>query len=51
MESPVRLNFRVSADTNRWLVRKAYEMGLTKSALINLAVESYRKDVEKVGKE
>ena len=46
--APVRLNTRISADTNEWLDKRAYEMGLTKSALINLAVESYRKETETV---
>jgi predicted DNA-binding protein len=46
--APVRLNTRISADTNEWLDKRAYEMGLTKSAVINLAVEAYRKEVETV---
>lgn len=41
---PVRLNTRISAETNDWLEVRSFEMGLTKSALINLAVESYKKE-------
>lgn len=48
VREPVRINARISADTNDWLDRKAYEMGLTKSALVNLACENYRKESEVV---
>lgn len=48
VNAPVRVNTKISADTNKWLDEKAYEMGLTKSALINLAVENYRKESETV---
>lgn len=44
----VRLNTRVSADTNDWLDRKAEEMAISKSALVAIAVENYRKEVETV---
>lgn len=48
VKPPVRLNTRISADTNEWLDRRAQEMGLTKSAIINISVEAYRKEVETV---
>ncbi|PIB59176.1 hypothetical protein [Pseudomonas sp. 2995-1] len=48
LRESVRINARISADTNDWLDRKAYEMGLTKSALVNLACETYRKETEVV---
>jgi hypothetical protein len=46
MREPVRVNTRISADTNDWLDKKVQEMALTKSALINIAVENYRKEQE-----
>lgn len=45
---PVRLNTRVSADTNSWLDKKSEEMAISKSALVAIAVENYRKEVETV---
>ena len=47
-KSPVRVNTRISYDTNEWLDRKSEEMALTKSALINMAIENYRKETEVV---
>jgi predicted DNA-binding protein len=47
-KSPVRVNTRISYDTNEWLDKKSEEMALTKSALINMAIENYRKEVEVV---
>lgn len=44
----VRLNTRVSADTNDWLDKKSEEMAISKSALVALAVENWRKEVETV---
>lgn len=46
VKEPVRVNTRLSRDTHDWLERKAYEMGMNKSALINVAVENYRKESE-----
>lgn len=46
MEAPVRVNTRISAKTNAWLDQKSEEMALSKSALINLALESYRTQTE-----
>jgi hypothetical protein len=48
LRPPVRLNTRISADTNDWLDRKSREMAISKSALVALAVENYRKEVETV---
>lgn len=48
LRPPVRLNTRISADTNDWLDRKSKEMAISKSALVALAVENYRKEVETV---
>lgn len=45
---PFRINTRISADTNDWLDKKAYELGVTKSALISMAIEDYRKNTEAV---
>ena len=45
---PVRLNTRVSASTNEWLDKKSEEMAISKSALVALAVENWRKEVETV---
>ena len=47
-KAPVRLNTRVSADTNDWLDRKSEEMAISKSALVAIAVENYRKEVETI---
>ena len=47
-KAPVRLNTRVSADVNEWLDRKSEEMAISKSALVAVAVENYRKEVETV---
>lgn len=44
----VRINTRVSADTNDWLDRKAEEMALSKSALVSIAVENWKKEIETV---
>lgn len=44
----VRLNTRVSADTNDWLDKKSEEMALSKSALVSIAIENWRKEVETV---
>lgn len=48
MNEPVRINTRISARSNEWLDKKAAEMALTKSALINLAIENYIKETEVV---
>lgn len=38
---PVRVNTRISESHNSWLDQRAQETSLSKSALINLAVENY----------
>ncbi|MFC7322953.1 hypothetical protein [Halobacillus campisalis] len=45
---PVRVNSRISDSSNEWLDKKSEEMALTKSALINLAIENYIKEKEVV---
>lgn len=47
-KTPVRLNTRVSADTNEWLDKKSEELAISKSALVAMAVENWRKEVETV---
>lgn len=44
----VRLNTRVSRQTNEWLDKKSAEMAISKSALVAIAVENYRKEIETV---
>lgn len=46
MNEPVRVNTRISKKANDWLDNKSVEMALTKSALINLAIENYIKETE-----
>lgn len=45
---PVRINTKISARANDWLDRKSKEMALSKSALVNIAVENYIKESEVV---
>ncbi|GGM43777.1 hypothetical protein GCM10011351_32200 [Paraliobacillus quinghaiensis] len=45
---PVRLNTRVSDRTNEWLDKRSEEMAISKSALVNVAVENYIKETEVV---
>ena len=47
-EQPVRVNTKISARANKWLNVKSAEMAISKSALINIAIESYIKEVEVV---
>lgn len=42
----VRINTKISDEANEWLDRKSVEMALTKSALVNMAVENYKKEME-----
>lgn len=48
MTKPVRLNTRVSPNLNEWLDKKSAEMGVSKSALVAMAVENYRMQFETV---
>lgn len=45
---PVRLNTRVSHNLNEWLDKKSEEMAISKSALVAIACENYRKETETV---
>lgn len=45
---PVRLNTRVSSMLNDWLDKKSGEMGVSKSALVAMAIENYRMQMETV---
>lgn len=47
-KKPMRLNTKVSYELNEWLDKKAEEMGISKSALVAVAVENYRKETETV---
>lgn len=42
LKKPVRVGIRIASDTNDWLDKKSYEMGVPKSALINFAIENYK---------
>lgn len=44
----MRLNTKVSAKLNDWLDQKSSEMGISKSALVAIAVENYRTQTETV---
>lgn len=43
-----RLNTRVSLKLNDWLDTKSSEMGISKSALVAIAIENYRMQMETV---
>lgn len=47
-KAPVRLNTRVSYKLNEWLDKKSDEMAISKSALVAIACENYRKETETV---
>lgn len=47
-KKPMRLNTKVSHELNVWLDKKSEEMGISKSALVAVAIENYRKEVETV---
>jgi len=42
----IRVNARVTPSNNAWLDEYAISNGLTKSALINMAIESFRHQLE-----
>lgn len=44
----VRINTKISDRANEWLDKKSEEMALSKSALVNIAVENYIKETEMV---
>lgn len=41
-KEPVRVNIKLSQETNKWVEDTAYGMGLNKSALITMAVENFK---------
>lgn len=45
----VRLNTRVSADLNKWLDAESLRSGLSKSAIMMMATENYRREKEAFG--
>lgn len=44
----VRVNTRISDRANEWLDKKSAEMSISKSALINMAIENFIKEMEVV---
>lgn len=42
----VRVNTKISDKSNDWLDKKSLEMAVSKSALINIAIEHYRMQME-----
>jgi hypothetical protein len=47
-KKPVRINTRISQSLNDWLDKQSAEMAISKSALVAIAVENYRKEKETV---
>lgn len=41
-----RINIRISNDLNQWLDEESKETGMSKSAIMMLATENYRRDKE-----
>ena len=48
MADVVRVNTRISRKLNEWLNRRSHDTGLSKSALIMLALENYYQQTEAV---
>lgn len=46
MSEMVRVNTRLSADLNDWLDKESENSGLSKSSIIMMAAENYRKEKE-----
>lgn len=46
MKETVRVNTRISADLNEWLDNESIRTGLSKSAIMMVATENYRKEQE-----
>lgn len=42
----VRINTRVSSEANDWLDKRSVKTGMSKSALVMLAVETYKQQVQ-----
>lgn len=47
-KKPMRLNTKVSYDLNEWLDKRSLAMGISKSALVAVAIENYRKETDVV---
>jgi len=47
-KEPQRINTRISYELNEWLDNKSKEMAISKSSLVAIAVENYRKEVETI---
>ncbi len=45
----VRVNTRISADLNKWLDAESLRSGLSKSAIMMIATENYRREKEAIG--
>lgn len=43
-QKPVRVNTQISARANEWLDKRSRETAVSKSALINMAIEQYMKE-------
>lgn len=43
LENTIRVNSRVSLDANAWLDQRSLESGISKSSLIQFAIEAYIK--------
>lgn len=48
MSNTVRVNTGISKRANEWLNKRSKETGLSKSALINVAIDNYIREVEVV---
>lgn len=44
-KEPVRINTRISYETNKWLDKKSKDLAISKSALVAIAVDNYRKEI------
>lgn len=44
LENTIRVNSRVSLDANAWLDKRSIESGISKSSLIQFAIEAYIKN-------
>lgn len=45
---PVRINTKISHELNEWLDKRSREVGISKSALVAISVENYRKETETI---
>lgn len=49
LDSPIRVNTRISVRYNKWLDQRSLETSLSKSSIINVAIENYIKETEVTG--